>query len=126
MRSSLAVAVGAALGASLRWGTARLLDTDGFPWATLVVNLLGCAVIGVLAIRLRRGTDLWYFAVTGVLGGLTTASTFAVETRELFDDGRLMAACAYVVVSVVGGLALASAGRVWAERASTGWPGAES
>lgn len=120
MRSSLAVAVGAALGASMRWGTGRLLATDGFPWATLLVNLAGCAVVGAAAIRLRRGTDLWYFTVTGVLGGLTTASAFAVETRELVVDGRPLQASAYVVASVVGGIALASATRVRTERAATG------
>ena len=119
MRSSIAVAAGAALGAGSRWWVGELLASDRFPWATLLVNLLGCGVIGALAIRLERGTDAWYFAVTGLLGGLTTASTFAVETRQLLDDGRTAVAAAYVLASVVGGLAAVSAARTWSLRMAT-------
>lgn len=99
-----AVAVGAALGAGSRWGVGELLATDGFPWATLTVNLIGCTLVGLAAVRLVRGTALWSFVVTGFLGGLTTASTFAVDTRGLLDDGRPFVALTYLAVSVGGGL----------------------
>lgn len=117
MRSSPAVAVGAVAGASLRWWVATLLDTDGFPWATLLVNVVGCALIGWCAFALQRGTTWWYAVVTGGLGALTTMSAFAAETRALLADGRSAAAVAYVLASTLGGLAVAAATRRWAERA---------
>lgn len=116
MRSSLAVAAGAALGATARWWLSEVLAGDGFPWATLIVNVLGCAAIGFVAIRLERGTLWWYFTATGLLGGLTTASAFAAETRQLVDDGRPAAAALYVIASVAGGLVATSAARTGAMR----------
>lgn len=116
MRTTLAVATGAAIGASARWGVGEVVDVDGFPWATVIVNVLGCALIGWCAMRLRRGTVAWCFVVTGCLGGFTTASAFALDTRRLFDQGRTSVAALYVIVSVVGGLAAATTTRRLAER----------
>ena len=99
------VATGAAVGAAARWSIGELVDTSGFPWATLIVNLVGCLAMGVASIRLHRGTASWSFAVTGLLGGFTTASTFGVETRQLLADDRLVAALAYVLASLGGGVA---------------------
>ena len=115
MRTTLAVAAGAAIGASARWGVGEAMSADGFPWATLIVNVLGCALIGWCAMRLRRGTVAWCFVVTGCLGGFTTASAFALDTRHLLDQGRTTVAVLYVVVSVVGGLAAAASTRRLAE-----------
>ncbi|MFP5488167.1 MAG: fluoride efflux transporter FluC [Acidimicrobiia bacterium] len=114
--AAAAVATGAVAGSSARWAAGEAFATGGFPWATLIVNLLGCAAIGWLAMRLERGTIAWYFAVTGCLGGLTTASAFAVESRQLLDDGRIVTASIYVTTSVLGGLALVAATRHLAER----------
>lgn len=116
MRNALAVSIGAALGASARWAVGVGLAADGFPWATLTVNLLGCALVGWLAMRLERGTAAWCFAVTGCLGGFTTASAFAADTRQLADDGRPVWAVVYTVLSVCGGLAAVATSRRWAER----------
>lgn len=116
MRSSLLVSLGAALGASARWWVGDVVASDGFPWATLLVNVVGCSVVGWCAIRLDRGTAAWCFLVTGCAGGFTTASAFAVETRRLLDDGRPALASLYVVVSVALGLAAISATRAWATR----------
>lgn len=118
MQSSAAVAIGAVLGATTRWWLGDVLRNDGFPWATLLVNLAGCALVGWCAIRLQRGTAAWYFVVTGCLGGMTTASAFAVETRQLVDDGRVAMAIAYVSISVAGGLAAVATSRHWAQRAA--------
>src|SRR5690606_6617839 len=104
MRSSLAVAAGALAGASMRWWIAEWLHTDGFPWATLLVNVVGCALIGWCAIALGRGTVAWYGVVTGGIGALTTMSAFAAETRALVADGRGVAAVLYVLASTIGGL----------------------
>ena len=107
MRSYLLVAAGASIGASIRWvaGEAITRSPGSFPWATLLVNLVGCALIGFAARHLVRTSWRWLAGVTGLLGGLTTYSTFAVETRELIDAGRSGLALAYIAVSVVGGLA---------------------
>lgn len=107
MRRSLLVAVGGVLGASARWAASEALPRTGaaFPWATLTVNLIGCLLIGVAARHLVRGSDRWLALVVGVLGGLTTFSTFAAETRELVDADRPALALLYVAASVVGGAA---------------------
>ena len=94
-REAVAVAVGTAVGATARWVIGELADLDPtsgeFPWATLVVNVIGCLLIGVVAARL---TGLARVGIaTGVLGGFTTVSAFAVEANELADAGeRLLAA----------------------------------
>lgn len=105
MRSTSFAAVGGAVGAAVRWAVGETMPaTDGFPWPTLLVNLVGCLLVGVAASRLARDTDAWYGLVTGVLGGLTTFSAVAVETRTLLADGRAGPALVYVVASFVGGV----------------------
>lgn len=107
MRSYMLVAVGGATGASLRWGIGESLSgTPGvFPFATLLVNIVGCVLIGIAARTLVRGSDRWMLGVTGLLGGLTTYSTFATETRALLDTGHSGQALLYVAASTVAGLA---------------------
>ncbi len=107
MRAYLLVASGASVGASLRWWVGDVIERSpgSFPWATLLVNVVGCVLVGLAARLLVRGSDRWLAAVTGLLGGLTTYSTFANETRELLDAGHGGLALAYVAASVVAGLA---------------------
>jgi fluoride exporter len=84
-----------------------------WPWATLIVNVVGCLAIGVAARRLGRHTRAWAFTVTGVLGGFTTFSAFAVELNDLAESGRLPVAVAYGAFSIADGVAattLAEAG----------------
>jgi CrcB protein len=124
-----AVALGGVLGALARWGVARALPspTGGWPWATLLVNVTGCALIGVLlAVLLARFPEhpwLRPFLCTGVLGGYTTFSTFAVDTVRLVDDGAAGTAAGYVAASVLGGLLAVVAGLTVA-RAALGTRGA--
>jgi CrcB protein len=111
-----AAALGGVLGALARWGVARALPspTGGWPWATLLVNVTGCALIGLLLAlllaRCPRHPWLRPFLATGVLGGYTTFSTFAVDVVELVDDGAVGTAVAYVAASVLGGLLAVVAG----------------
>jgi CrcB protein len=79
----------------------------GFPWGTLLVNILGCLVIGMLYGYAER----WYFPkewrlflATGLLGGFTTFSAFSNETITLFQNGQTFSAIAYVASSVLLGL----------------------
>ncbi len=107
----LLAALGGVVGAIARWGVSTALPTgsDGWPWATLLVNLTGCLLIGVLlAVLLARFPEhpwLRPLLAVGLLGGYTTFSSFAVEVVALGDAGALFAAAAYVVVSVLGGAA---------------------
>lgn len=107
MRAYLLVAAGGALGSSARWAVGEVIDRPpgSFPWATLLVNVVGCALIGLAARHLVRASDRWMLAVTGVLGGLTTYSAFASETRELLDAGHSRLALVYVAATLVAGLA---------------------
>jgi len=106
-----AVAVGGAIGASGRWAVAQLAGEIGsphqpatWPWATLIVNVVGCALIGLAARRLHRFRTAWAFTVTGVLGGFTTFSALAVELNDLADADRLPLAALYAFVTLVAGV----------------------
>jgi CrcB protein len=121
----VAAALGGALGALARWGMAEALphDPGGWPWATLLVNLVGCLVLGLLiaAVFARLPDSPWLrpFLGTGVLGGFTTYSAFAVETVQLTEAGRPALAAGYVLASVVGGVGASALGLL-AGRALTG------
>lgn len=108
----VAVAAGGAVGATGRWAAGRLLDgtaaghgPGSWPWATLVVNLVGCAAIGFIARRVERDSTMWAFVVTGLLGGFTTFSALAVELNDMADAGRMPLAVLYGAVTLVGGIA---------------------
>ena len=112
----LAAALGGALGALARWALGEALPhrAGTWPWATLVENLSGCLLLGVLiaAVFARSPGHPWLrpFLGTGVLGGYTTFSAFAVETVQLTDAGAWGAAVGYVLASVVGSVLAAAAG----------------
>ena len=99
MSNLLFVALGGALGAIARYEiTARLQQRwgPGFPIGTLVVNVLGCLLVGGvmawIANRPQLEPRVRLGVVVGLLGSLTTFSTFGFETIELARDGRLGAA----------------------------------
>ena len=105
----LLAALGGAVGALARWGVATALPhtRGGWPWATLLVNLTGCLLIGVLlAVLLTRfptSSRLRPFLAVGVLGGYTTFSTFAVDVVRLGEAGSWPMASGYLLASVLGG-----------------------
>ncbi len=112
----LLAAAGGALGALGRWGVAEVLPSrdGGWPWATLLVNLTGCLLIGVLlgVLAGRTPEPAWArpFLAVGVLGGYTTYSAFAVEVVGLTDAGAVATAVGYLLVSVLGGVLAVAAG----------------
>ncbi|WP_285733511.1 fluoride efflux transporter CrcB [Kitasatospora phosalacinea] len=116
-----AVSAGGVLGAVARYGAGLLWPTarDAFPWTTLGVNVLGCAVIGVVLVLLTEGPRtphplLRPFLATGILGGFTTFSTYAVDAQQLFDHGLPGEALLYL-----GGTLLAAMAAVWAAAGAT-------
>jgi len=118
-----AVAVGGMAGATARYGVSRLIvvPADGFPWATLLVNVTGAFALGVLVTVLagRRPRDrlLRPLLGTGVLGGYTTFSTLSVEADVLVKDGRAGVAAAYVVATLGAGLVAVALGAALGRRA---------
>lgn len=101
--TALLVAVGGAAGALLRWAVGHWLATSGLPWATLVVNVVGSLLLGVVA----AASDGWPRTLlgTGVAGALTTYSAFALETVLLTDNGKR----GWAIANVIGHLALSAA-----------------
>ncbi|MFH5772811.1 fluoride efflux transporter CrcB [Paracoccus sp. NGMCC 1.201697] len=110
----LQVALGGALGSMARYGVNILAGriTAGFPLGTLTVNIVGCFVMGLLAsvIAQRGGQHLAPLLLTGVLGGFTTFSAFALDTLVLWERGATVTAAGYVLASVVISLLAVTAG----------------
>lgn len=108
MQSLILVALGGAIGASLRylWGVSlfRLLGGPvNFPVAIMTANVLGSFLMGVfVVIAAHRGlTHFGPFVMTGLLGGFTTFSAFSLETVTLIERGALGQASLYVSLSVI-------------------------
>ena len=112
-RTMALVGLGSAAGAAVRWAIAELVATgpEQLPWATLLVNVVGCLMIGAASRRVRPASDTWFVAVTGAIGGFTTWSTLANEVRGLADDGHATLAVAYLGVTLVAGLVAVEIGR---------------
>lgn len=110
-----AVAAGCAIGAVARFEISRRIverKGDAFPWGTLVVNLTGCLLAGVLLASIdTAASPAWVaFLGAGMLGGYTTVSSFSLETVLLFRRGHAAGALAYVVASMFGCIAAAGLG----------------
>jgi CrcB protein len=108
MNLILAIALGGAIGAVARVPSIGLLTRWlglGFPYGTLFVNVVGSFVMGLfvefLVAKLNSSPELRAFFAVGVLGAFTTFSSFALDVSMLSDRGNLLAAGAYVAVSVV-------------------------
>ena len=116
MSTLLWVMAGGAIGTGLRYGVGTLLPSRSgeFPTATLLVNLLGCLLIGFVATWLNGNSDakpmIRLAIVVGCLGGFTTFSSFAFETLSLFQSGRWASAILYVGLSNILGIVFAGTG----------------
>jgi CrcB protein len=124
LRVIAVIAAGGAIGALSRYGVLLLLPTvpGRFPWGTFTINVVGCALIGVLMVLVTEVfTDrplLRPFVGVGILGGFTTFSTYANETRALLRPGSVPIAAAYLagtllcaLLAVIAGMALTHAVR---------------
>ncbi|MGW4753592.1 fluoride efflux transporter CrcB [Streptomyces chartreusis] len=114
------VAAGGALGATARYALALWwpVQPGGFPWATFWTNVVGCAVIGVFMVIITEVSAAHRlvrpFFGTGVLGGFTTFSTYAVDIQRLVDDGHPRTGLAYLATTLVAALTA-----VWLASAAT-------
>lgn len=121
----LLVITGAVVGAPLRYLTDRAVQLKHdtvFPWGTLVVNVTGCLILGLLTGAAAAGhasPHLQLLLGTGLCGALTTYSTFSYETLRLTETGAGFYAAANVVASVTAGLGAAFAGVALAQAV---WP----
>jgi CrcB protein len=112
----LLVFVGGAIGSPLRYLTDRFVQSRhsrAFPFGTLVVNLVGCFILGVVAGGVAHSgwsSDTKALLGTGFCGGLTTFSTFSIEALELMSHKMTLRALAYIIASSAAGIGLAAAG----------------
>ncbi|MFF6785112.1 fluoride efflux transporter CrcB [Streptomyces sp. NPDC012510] len=120
------VSLGGGIGATARYGASLLWPAQpgGFPWTTFWVNVVGCSVIGLLMVVI---TDIRAvhrlvrpFFGTGVLGGFTTFSTYAVDIQRLMDEGHPRTALAYLAATLLAALAAVWLAAVTARRVLAG------
>ncbi len=119
MTQILSIAVGGAIGAVMRYwvstGVYNLLGR-GFPYGTLVVNVVGSLLMGFLYVllleRMTLSPELRAALLIGVLGAFTTFSTFSIETLNLIEQAEFAKAGLNVLVSVVACVGAAWAGLI--------------
>ncbi|MDP8913665.1 MAG: CrcB family protein [Pseudomonadota bacterium] len=123
MRNLILVMLGGAIGAGFRYGVGTLALRQlgaSLPWGTLIANLSGGLLAGLLAACLIGEGDptepLRLFLGLGVLGGYTTFSAFSLEAVQMIQRGEAALAGAYIASSVVGSLLMTFLG-FWAGRA---------
>ena len=115
--TTLTVAVGGLLGVLSRYGLTRLtLHQESLIWMTAAINVSGCFALGLLTASGWFGRDVREGLGVGFLGGFTTFSTFSVQAVLEVDAGEPGRALAYVLISVLGGLAAGTAGYILGRR----------
>lgn len=102
----LLVCIGGAAGSLLRYGCSRLWQQPGFPFSTLLVNVAGCFIIGMLWALLSTDSDATkrLLLITGFCGGFTTFSTFSLEGLQMLQQARFYMFFLYTFASVFCGL----------------------
>lgn len=117
MKMILAISAGGAIGALMRHYLAHYvtqLAGSGFPWGILAVNVIGSFIMGVLvdvfALAWSASQEMRALLTVGILGSLTTFSTFALNTVDLMNRGEAIKAGLYVSVSVAASVGALMAG----------------
>ena len=105
MDKFLWVGLGGAIGSIFRYTLSLLPIKSSFPILTLITNLLGAFIIGVVVGLFEKqylSSQIHLFLKTGVCGGFTTFSTFSLETLTLLENGMIFMAIVYVFISIAG------------------------
>ena len=120
MNGFLLVAIGGAIGASLRYGAGLAFSQHGGvegAWATLFVHVVGCAILGGLAAWIANrgpaGTDfVWLLLGVGILGAFTTFSSFSRDAIDMLMAGDALKGIGYIAANMIGSLAAFALGRL--------------
>lgn len=117
LKSLLIVGTGSFIGGAMRYLLSTYIKNmygQTFPWGTLVVNLLGCFVFGIIFALFSKynSTDNTFclLLTTGICGGFTTFSTFANESVQMIQNGNIGEFIGYMATSVIVGIALIALG----------------
>ena len=116
IRNIIAVGAGSFIGGIARYLVSLVMKgiSKGFPWATLLVNLSGCLIIGLLWGFLSRNasesTSWGLFLTVGLCGGFTTFSTFSKEALTMLQTGQIWGFASYIALSILAGIALVALG----------------
>lgn len=113
MVNLLLIGTGGFFGAISRYYVSQLFHESRLHYGTLVVNLVGCLLVGIAFGFLSRGAiskPSQLILITGFLGGFTTFSAFGLDTLKMIHDGSFSTALLYVAVSTIAGAALVAAG----------------
>ena len=116
IKNTLFIGCGSFLGGAARYLVSIAMKTvgKGFPWGTLVVNLVGCLFIGLLwgffSKNSNESSSWALFMTVGICGGFTTFSTFSKEALMMLQAGNFFSLLAYVAIRVIAGIALVAAG----------------
>ena len=112
----LLVALGGAVGASLRYGAGVFLfkPSSGFPWTTWWINIFGCLLAGIFFAYSQKfpvlQNEARLFLMVGILGGFTTFSSFGLETFQLLRQGQHMLTLLYVLSTLFLGVLVLALG----------------
>jgi len=113
----LAIGIGGFIGAILRAYTSGLVNNlvkHNIPFGTLTVNLIGSFILGILIglinLHILENPYLKSMLTTGMMGALTTFSTFAIESFFLIKNGLIIESLVYISLNVIGSIILAAAG----------------
>jgi CrcB protein len=113
-KNFLIAGLGGMLGTMLRYAAYLLLKNQPFPYSTLLVNIAGSFIIGIVAGLVVKQTafddGLRLFLATGICGGFTTFSSFSVECLQMIQQQRYNSAIAYIAASTLAGIAAAYLG----------------
>ena len=116
IKNVLLVGAGSFIGGAARYLVSLALKnaSKGFPWATLLVNLAGCFLIGLLwgmfSKSATEGSDWALLLTVGLCGGFTTFSTFSKEALMMLQSGNIWGFAGYIGISVAAGIALVALG----------------
>ena len=118
IKSLLLVGAGGAIGSVMRYFIIIMFRNPSFPYSTLIVNIAGSFIIGIVAalvIKNSVSNEVRLFIATGICGGFTTFSAFSIESMQLLNENRYSAAFLYIAASFTLGIAAAFAGWIFAK-----------